>query len=305
MAEKNDKSDYKTAAPICKTKLGELYNLDALEFMDQLKAEKIRPNMIFADPPYNIGKAEWDKTPRDEYLKWTRKWVKKASEILQDNGSLFIMGFSEILADIKYLIARDCQHLNSLRWLVWHYRNKPSLSKRDWVRSHESILHFRKGRKFLFNADLIREPYNVHTLKYPARGQAKTSQYGNGKDYIWKPNAGGSKPRDVIIIPTLCAPMSEKTSHPTQKPEELLRKLVLSSTKENNLVLDPFVGSGTTPVVCEQLRRRWIGTEIDQKYCNMAIRRLKKIPKDLPLEYWLELDRKRVIHRAGVRGRAL
>lgn len=305
MAKKNNKIGFKVMLPIYNTDLGELYNFDVIKFMNQLKAEKVRPNMIFADPPYNIGKAKWDKIPRDEYLEWTRTWTKKASEILQENGSLFIMGFSEILADIKYLIARDCRSLTNLRWLVWHYRNKPSLSNRDWVRSHESILHFRKGDKFLFSTDFIREPYNIHTLKYPARGQAKTSQYSNGKEYIWKPKKDGSKPKDVIIVPALCAPMSEKTSHPTQKPEELLRKLVLSSTREGDLVMDPFMGSGTTAVVCEQLKRRWIGTENDSGYCNMAINRLEKLPQDISPKYWRELDKKRVLHRATVRGRPL
>jgi len=296
--------------PIFETESGKLYNADAFDLMDLMIEKGILADMIFADPPYNIGKAEWDDFAQDEYLEWSRKWITKATEVLKESGSLFVMGFSEILADIKYLVTRDIKLFESCRWLVWHYRNKPSLGRKDWVRSHESILHFRKGRDFTFNLDSIREPYNVHTLKYPVRSQGSSSQYGNRKaslkqTYLWKPNEVGAKPRDVIILPAMCNPTRERMKHPTQKPEELLRKLVLVSTKEGNLVLDPFVGSGTTPVVCEQLRRRWIGSEISAKYCKVTIERLEHVPKDLPQEHWLEIDRKRETHRAKVRGQLM
>lgn len=87
---------------------------------------------------------------------------------------------------------------------MWFYRNKANLGN-DWGRSHESILHFRKSKDYIFNIDEVRIPYNKHTLKYPKRPQAESSQYSNGgkKEYIWEPNPLGAKPKDVLEIPTI------------------------------------------------------------------------------------------------------
>ena len=184
---------------------------------------------------------------------------------------MYIMGFPEILAHIKVAVSpmfADC------KWLTWYYRNKANLSK-DWGRSHESILHLRKSREFTFNIDAVRIPYNNHTLKYREHPQALTSQYGNGKPYNWTPNPLGAKPRDVIEMPTLCNTTNEKTTHPTQKPLELIRKFILASSNEGDLVIDPFGGSGTTYVICEKYNRRWFGCEIDENYCKIIKERLQ------------------------------
>ncbi|MFA6806798.1 MAG: site-specific DNA-methyltransferase, partial [Bacteroidales bacterium] len=115
-----------------------------------------------------------------------------------------------------------------------------------------------------------RIPYNEHTVKYPKRTQAETSQYANGKkDYEWEPNPLGAKPKDVLEIPTISNGAWEKYPHLTQKPVELLRKIILSSSNPNSLILDPFGGSGTTYAVAEAYKRRWIGTELDLNYCNI------------------------------------
>lgn len=163
---------------------------------------------------------------------------------MKPTGSLYICGFTEILADLKHPAMK---YFKKCKWLIWYYKNKANLSN-DWGRSHESLLHLRKTNKFKLNVDPIRIPYNAHTLKYPSHPQAESSQYsGSSKKYSsWTPNPLGAKPKDVIEIPTTCNGMGEKTKHPTQKPEELLRKIVLSSSNEGDIVLDPFSGSGTT-----------------------------------------------------------
>jgi site-specific DNA-methyltransferase (adenine-specific) len=89
----------------------------------------------------------------------------------------------------------------------------------------------------------------------------------------------GAKPKDVMEIPTTCNGMEEKTPHPTQKPEELLRKIVLASSNSGDLVLDPFAGSGTTLVVAEQLKRRWLGCDVSPEYCKWAAERIEKVEK--------------------------
>jgi site-specific DNA-methyltransferase (adenine-specific) len=257
--------------PFFESEYGKLYQYDAIEFLKTLENESV--DLIFADPPYNIKKAEWDTfTSQKDYIEWSMEWIKEAHRVLKKTGSLYVCGFSEILADIKWAssnLFRGC------KWLVWFYRNKGNLGN-DWGRSHESILHLRKSKDFTFNIDDVRIPYNEHTLKYPERGQATSSQFSNGKksNYEWTPNPLGAKPKDVFEIPTISNGAWEKTDHPTQKPVELLRKIILSSSNENSLVLDPFGGSGTTYVVAEAYKRRWIGTELEDEYCTIIKNRL-------------------------------
>ncbi len=254
------------------TEFGELFSLDVLDFLNQLEDDSI--DLIFADPPYNINKAEWDTfDSQKKYVEWSMSWIKLAEKKLTKKGSLYICGFSEILADLKWAAS---YLFKGCKWLVWFYRNKANLGN-DWGRSHESILHFRKSKDFIFNLNSVRIPYNEHTLKYPVRPQAETSQYnnGNGKKYLWEPNPLGAKPKDVFEIPTISNGSWEKTLHPTQKPLELIKRIVLSSSNENSIIVDPFGGSGTTYMVCEAYKRNWIGNEVNKEYCQIIVKRLR------------------------------
>ena len=256
--------------------------------------------MVFADPPYGIGKAEWDVFPDEAaYLAWCDQWVGEVSRILTPTGTCYICGFSEILADVKFTVQR---HFRGCRWIVWHYRNKANLGS-DWGRSHESILHFRKSASTVLNVDDIRIPYGAHTLKYPARTQADTSAFAKSapaKGGAWTPNPLGAKPKDVLDIPTTCNGMGEKTPHPTQKPEELLRKLVLASSNPGDWVLDPFSGSGTTLVAAEQLGRRWLGCDLSAEYNEWAAQRLRSVPQKCVAD-WIALDRETALRRESIR----
>lgn len=276
---------------------GSLFQGDSLEWLKSLESESV--DLIFADPPYNINKAEWDKFANQEkYIDLSMQWISESHRILKKTGTLYICGFSEILADIKH---PSMKYFKSCRWLIWYYKNKANLGN-DWGRSHESILHLRKDKKQTFNVDDVRIPYGKHTLKYPSHPQAETSQYGNGgkrKD-IWTPHPKGAKPRDVIEVPTICNGMSEKTPHPTQKPEELARKFILASSNEGDLIIDPFSGAGTTLVVAEQLRRRWAGCEIESQYNEWAIERLKNVIHKSKNE-WIQYDRENDERRGSIR----
>lgn len=275
---------------------GYLYEGDLLTWLKLLKNSSV--DLVFADPPYNLNKEDWDNFESQEvYIEWSLKWIKEVARILKPNGSMYICGFSEILADLKHPASK---YFKSCRWLVWHYKNKANLGK-DWGRSHESIIHFRKEKKVKLNIDSIRIPYGNHTLKYPSHPQAETSNYGNGKRKdIWFPNPLGAKPKDVIDIPTTCNGMNEKTPHPTQKPEELVRKLILASSKVGDVVLDPFSGSGTTVVVAEQLQRKWLGCELNSEYNSWAIERLRAVEQKT-IEKWIEQDRKTLERREKIR----
>lgn len=256
--------------PYYSTQYGNLFNYDAIKYLKQLDSNSV--DLIFADPPYNIKKAEWDTfSSQNEYVEWSMEWISEAYRVLKKTGSLYVCGFSEILADIKW----SASHLfKGCKWLVWFYRNKANLGT-DWGRSHESILHFRKSKDFIFNIDEVRIPYNEHTLKYPKRTQAETSQYSNGKkDYVWEPNPLGAKPKDVLEIPTISNGAWEKYPHLTQKPVELLRKIILSSSNQDSVILDPFGGSGTTYAVAEAYNRKWLGTELNLEYCKIIKERL-------------------------------
>lgn len=231
-----------------------------------------------------------------DYVDWSVRWIAEASRLLKDSGSLYVCGFSEILADIK---APSMPFFHGCRWIVWHYKNKANLGN-DWGRSHESILHFRKSKKFTFNIDSIRIPYSEHTLKYPEHPQAETSQYGKGNGGHWVPNPLGAKPKDVIEVPTTCNGMNEKTAHPTQKPEELLRRIILSSSNVGDVVLDPFLGSGTTAVTAEQLNRKWYGCDLSQEYLEWAIARIEAV-EVRSIEEWRQHDASNLKRRNSIR----
>jgi site-specific DNA-methyltransferase (adenine-specific) len=283
--------------PIYENKGNKLYEGDSIEWLKSLKMESV--DLIFADPPYNIKKADWDKfDSQEQYINWSMKWIKESARVLKPNGTLYICGFSEILADLKH---PSMKYFKSCKWIVWYYKNKANLGK-DWGRSHESILHLRKSKKFTMNIDDVRIPYGNHTLKYPSHPQADSSQYGNGgkrKD-IWTPHPRGAKPKDILEVPTTCNGMGEMTPHPTQKPEELLRKIVLASSNENDIVVDPFSGSGTTLVVSEQLGRKWLGCDLSHKYNEWTINRLENIIYKTKNE-WISMDRANDKRRNSIR----
>lgn len=275
---------------------GKLFLGDSIQWLRNLEANSV--DLIFADPPYNLNKADWDSFENQEkYIEWSIEWIEQASRILKPQGTLYVCGFSEILADIKYPAAK---FFKSCRWIVWHYKNKANLGS-DWGRSHESILHLRKSARVKLNLDDIRIPYGAHTLKYPSHPQAETSQYGNGAERkAWTPNPLGAKPKDVLDIPTTCNGMGEKTPHPTQKPEELVRKFVLASSNVSDVVLDPFSGSGTTLVVAEQLKRRWLGCDLNPTYNDWAVERLKNVRR-MSVQEWIEHDKKVAARRENIR----
>lgn len=276
---------------------GKLFQGNSIEWLKSLKSESV--DLIFADPPYNIKKADWDTfESQEKYIRWSMQWIEEAARVLKPTGSLYICGFSEILADLKHPASRL---FKKCKWLVWHYKNKANLGN-DWGRSHESILLFRKSKEFTLNVDTIRIPYGEHTLKYPSHPQAETSQYGNGKNgnHLWEPNPLGAKPKDVLEIPTTCNGMHEKTPHPTQKPEELLRKIILASSNTGDVVLDPFCGSGTTPVCAEQLQRKWMACDLSPEYLEWSAHRIELV-EEWSIEKWIKYDFEILRRRNSIR----
>ncbi len=256
-----------------RTDLGRLVVADVLALLGSIDDGCV--DLVVIDPPYAIGKASWDQfATLDTYVNWCESWLAEVYRVLTPEGSAYVFGFSEILAEIK---VRSAGRFGSCRWLIWYYRNKANLGS-DWGRSHESILHLRKKPRFKLNIDAVRIPYNSHTTRYPVRVQAVSSQFGQQgqRRDRWEPHPLGAKPRDVIELPVLSNGIAEKTAHPTQKPEELIRRFVEGSTPEAGLVVDPFGGSGTTAIICQRLKRRWLVGDVDPRYVGLARQRLQQ-----------------------------
>lgn len=253
-------------------------------------------DVIVVDPPYNIGKDfgnNLDKRELSEYVSWCKEWINECIRVMKPTGTMFIYGFSEILAHLSVEIP-----INK-RWLIWHYTNKNVASLNFWQRSHEAIICAWKNKP-IFNRDEVREPYTEGFLN-GAAGKVRKGTVGRfskgGLETVYKAHEGGALPRDVIKIAALAggAGMVERwflcktcddvfeprelqkhakhevIKHPTQKPLELSRKLVLSAIpKKGGVVLVPFVGTGSECVAAKELGKSYIGFEINPDYIRIA-----------------------------------
>lgn len=238
--------------------------------------------IIIADPPYNIGKDfgnDSDKQSMEEYLIWCEKWIQDCLRILKPNGTMFIYGFSEILALILSKVPFEINR----RWIIWHYTNKNVASLNFWQRSHESILVLWKDDR-IFHRDDIREAYTDGFLHGAAGKQraATKGRFSKGeKTTTYTAHPNGALPRDVIKIPALAggAGMKERVNHPTQKPLLLCEKLIISckQSKTDGYVLIPFAGSGSECVAAKKLKLPFIAIELNKDYVKLIHERLSKI----------------------------
>ena len=236
--------------------------------------------IIIADPPYNIGKDfgnDSDKQPMDEYLIWCENWIKECLRVLKPNGTMFIYGFSEILA----LILSKVPYNINRRWIIWHYTNKNVPSLNFWQRSHESIIVLWKSDK-VFHRDDIREAYTEGFLNGAAGKERKATKgrFSNGdKKTTYTAHANGALPRDVIKVAALAggAGMNERVNHPTQKPMILCDKLIRSCKQPatDGYVLVPFAGSGSECLAAKNLGLPFIGIELNPEYVKLINQRLE------------------------------
>ena len=254
---------------------------DCIEGMEQLLDNSV--DIIICDPPYNIGKDFGNnkyKDTMDKYLSWCDKWIEQCIRILKPAGTLYIYGFSEILAFIRVRIPIH------VRWIIWHYTNKVTPSLNFWQRTHESILCCHK-EKPVFNRDDIREPYTNAFLKNAA-GKVRKSTKGRfskgDKETVYKAHKNGALPRDVIKISALAGgagrkeriALPGKKPHPTQKPLALCEKLIKASMNKegDTLLIVPFAGSGSECVAAKKLGINFVAYEINEEYielCNLRL----------------------------------
>lgn len=248
---------------------------DAATVMSALPKESV--DLIIADPPYNLGKDygnNLDLLAWDEYEEFTQNWLSEAYRILKPTGTIYVfMGVRYISNLFRRLEAMD---LLFNGWITWHYTQGMG-RKSGFSPRHEDILYFTKSSTFTFNLDAIRVPQ---------------------KYYRERNNMAGANPGDVWEFSHVHYCSAEREAHPTQKPEALLERIIRASSNTDDLVLDPFVGSGTTCRMAKLLDRRWIGIDVNPEYIEMSEKRLlstelrldsidprlERIPKDLPKE---------------------
>ncbi len=225
---------------------------DALHELPTIKSSSV--DVVVADPPYNLGKDygnNHDIKGFDEYLDFSRAWLTEAHRLLKPTGTLYVfMGF-RFISYLYDILDRELQmFFNS--WIVWHYTQGMGKTK-GFSPRHDDILMFTKTKKPKFNLDNVRVPQ---------------------KYYRDRNNMRGANPGDVWEFSHVHYCNGNRQNHPTQKPEGLVERMVLASSDEGDLVVDPFSGSGTTLRVCQQLDRKAIGIEINPNYVTMTKDRL-------------------------------
>ena len=235
-------------------------------------------DLIFADPPFNIGYAYdsyHDRVDHDEYVQWTKEWMSVCRDALHDHGSLWIAIGDDYAAEIR-VIARELE-LTMRNWIIWYYTFGQSTRKK-FSRSHTHILYFVKDDKqFIFNDQAVRVPSARQTTYNDRRANPK----GKLPDDTWilRPQEieGFSSDEDTWHFSRVCGTFKERTGfHGCQMPERLLERIILTASNAGDLVVDPFSGSGTTVCVAAALDRRYIGIDISENYVAQAKERLKQ-----------------------------
>ncbi len=240
---------------------------DAIEIMKEIPDNSI--DLIFADPPYNIGvkyDIYNDNLNSKEYLEWVDKWIYQAVRILKNTGSIYIAINDEYAAE--YVIKLKQNNLYMRNWIIWYYTFGEHQNNK-FTRSHTHILYFVKApNNFTFNKDNIR----IMSVRQKI-GDKRANPKGKIPDDVWYDSLD-----DVWEISRVAGTFKERVKgFPCQMPIKLLDRIILASSNENDIVLDPFAGSGTTLVVAKMRHRRYIGIEISPNYVEIAKKRLDDI----------------------------
>ncbi|OGB73666.1 DNA methylase [candidate division Kazan bacterium RIFCSPHIGHO2_01_FULL_44_14] len=247
---------------------------DCVEILGS-KVQKDSVGLIFADPPYNLSgnglkwkgnktggdwymvNEEWDKMTAPEYLQFTRQWIAGCYRVLKNGGALYIACSYHNIGEVMIVLKQLGFKINNI--ITWYKTNPmPNMTRRVFTHSTEFVIWAVKGRGWVFNYKELR------------RINPETQKDGSPKQM-----------RDVWTMPLVQGKERLRDSHnralhPTQKPEEMLKRIILASSRKGDIVLDPFLGSGTTALVAKQYGRKWIGIEKDKRYVNASLKRLAR-----------------------------
>lgn len=252
--------------------LNKIFNQDILKGIDRIPNGSI--DLVAADPPYGLGKDYGngsDKLKPKDYLEWSKKWIDAVIPKLKDTGSFYIFLTWQYSPEIFSYMKTKLTMINEIIW----DRRVPSMggSTRKFSSVHDNIGFFVKSKKYYFDIDPIRIPYDKETKK------ARTRSIFIGKKWL----EIGYNPKDLWSVSRIHAENSERENHPTQKPLEIIERIIKSSCPEQGIVLDPFMGSGTTAVACIHLSRSYIGFELNPNYCKIVDKRIKRTKSTISL----------------------
>jgi site-specific DNA-methyltransferase (adenine-specific) len=247
--------------------LNQIINQDLIEILDWLPSAFV--DLLFLDPPYNLTKMfnqhQFRERTTTEYQHWLELWLPKLLKTLKPTASVYICGDWRSAAAIQ-LVAE--QHLTLRNRITWE-REKGRGAKANWKNCAEDIWFCTVSDRYTFNVDAVKLKRRVMA--------PYTTTMGEPKDWVRHPSGNHRFTHPSNLWTDITVPfwsMPENTPHPTQKPEKLLAKIILASSNLGDVVLDPFLGSGTTAVVAQKLGRQFVGIEIDSMYCCLALKRL-------------------------------
>jgi site-specific DNA-methyltransferase (adenine-specific) len=236
-------------------------------------------DLLIVDPPYNLSKkfntTSFKEKSIHDYADWIESFIIKLKRTLKPNASIYFCGDWHTSISIPLVLEKHFIIRNRITW----EREKGRGAKKNWKNSSEDIWFCTVSNKFTFNTAEVK-------LKRKVLAPYRDT---NGKPKDWRSNLNGdyrlTYPSNIwndISVPFWSMP--ENTEHPTQKPEKLIAKLILASTKKGNIVLDPFLGSGTSSVVAKKLERKYVGIEIDEYYACLAEKRLESAEKTTSIQ---------------------
>lgn len=245
-------------------------NMDALEGIRQLPDASV--DLVIADPPYGLGKDygnDSDKKPTQQFLKWTEEWLSLVIPKIKETGSLYIFATWRYSPEIFVFLKTKMIMMNEIIW----DRKVPSMggSTRRFSSVHDTIGFFTKSEKHYFDIDSIRIPYDAETKK------ARSRSIFVGKKWL----EVGYNPKDLWSVSRLHRIHSEREDHPTQKPVEIVERMIRASCPQEGLVLDPFAGSGTTVDACLRNGRHYVAFEINPTYYEIIVRRRDRVAAEL------------------------
>jgi len=231
--------------------------------------------LIIADPPYGnvLTDQHWDTqwSAPQEYLNWNLAWASECLRVLRDDGLCFIFGqLGKREHGFIHLMSALCQRYQFHDLVIWDRAVGYNERRDSFTPAYEMILVLRKGPEPKFNKGAVREPYTAEKISAYLRDKRYKNRETRAAHL-----AAGKFATNILRVPSLKGMSKEKCGHPSQKPLALISKLIACATDPGDLVIDPFLGSGTTAVAAERAGRRWLGIELDPVYAAQAQQRIE------------------------------
>ena len=253
---------------------------DTFEIASLLPPKSV--DLLIADPPYNLDKDfngnKFKKISDEQYYNYTEAWIKAIIPLLKDNATIYVCCDWKSSMVICSVLKNYFDIKNRITW----QREKGRGALSNWKNGMEDIWFATKGKDYTFNVESVKIRRKV-IAPYRVDGKPKDWEETDNGNFR---NTYPSNFWDDISIPYWSMP--ENTPHPTQKPEKLLAKLILASSNPGDVILDPFLGSGTTSVTAKKLNRHYIGIEQNEQYCVWCEKRLEMAETDKSIQGYTE-----------------